>query len=228
MTDTVLSDCLARGHGRLAGVWSDLSQDVVRYLNKSPANIAQGDTFKSRLSAFLTPDLLCLLLYRTSHYFYVKKWYRLADAISFLNSMVHRVTITPQSCIAAGCRLPHPSGVTFHGRAGSGLTLYSLAVCCPREPVLDIPVAMGPNLGERVTVGAHAVVMGPINLGDDSKVAFTVWIDHDVPPGGLVVSAVLRPKMRPGVPETRNSTCLQAAFDCAVTDKSVKFDRNQE
>jgi serine O-acetyltransferase len=226
MTNTVCSDCLARGHGNLAGVWSNLSQDLARYLTKSPANRARGDTFQARLSALLTPDLLCLLLHRFSHYFYVIRWRRVAVGISRLNSLIHRVTITPQSCIAAGCRLPHPANVTFHGRAGSGLTLYSLAICCPNEPVLDIPVAMGPNLGERVTVGAHAVVMGPVHLGDDTKVAFTVWVDHNVPARSLVVSAALRPTMHPRLGDTQSSACLPAAPVCQSNEESAKV--NQE
>src|SRR5271154_6105754 len=176
MTDAILAECHARDHHRLSGVWSNLSEDIARYLTKSPANIALGDNFKTRLSAFLTPELLCLFLHRTSHYFYVSGWRRMGRAVGRLNNFVHRVNITPQSCIAAGCRLPHPACVTFHGRAGRGLTLYSRAVCCPREPVLDIPVELGPCLGERVTIGGHAVVMGPIHLGDDTKLAFTVWI----------------------------------------------------
>lgn len=225
MTHTASADCLARGHHRLAGVWSNLSEDLARYLTKSPANLAQGDTLKSRVSAFLTPDLLCLLFYRTSHYLYVKNWRRLASGISFLNSIVHRVTITPQSCIAAGCRLPHPSNVTFHGRAGAGLTLYSLAICCPREPVLDVPVTLGPNLGNRVTVGAHAVVMGAIHLADNSKVAFTVWIDRDVPAGSLVVSAALRQTMRSRIVQNDSSECLSTDTACEIIEGPTKFRR---
>ena len=226
MTHTASPDCLARGHHRLAGLWSNLSEDLARYLTKSPANLAQGDTLKSRVSAFLTPDLMCLLFYRTSHYLYVKNWQRLASGVSFLNSIFHRVTITPQSCIAAGCRLPHPSNVTFHGRAGSGLTLYSLAICCPREPVLDIPVTLGPNLGDRVTVGAHAVVMGAIHLADDTKVAFTVWIDRDVPAGSLVVSAALRQTMRSRLAGKDSSEPLPPVLRREGMEEAAKFRRN--
>lgn len=41
-------------------------------------------------------------------------------------------------------------------------------------------------------MGGHAVVMGPITVGDDVKVAFTVSLDRDAPAGVLVVSKVLR------------------------------------
>jgi serine O-acetyltransferase len=225
MRCVIASECEARGHHKFSGVCSDLSGDIVRYLTKSPANVASGDTFKTRLSAFLTPDLLCLLLYRVSHYFYVNQWSRIAAAIGRLNSFVHRVTITPQSCIAAGCRLPHPSNVTFHGRAGAGLTLYSSAVCCPKEPVLDIPVIRGPTLGERVTIGAHSVVMGPIHLGDDTKVAFTVWVDHDVPARSLVVSAALRHTLRSRFAHAKSSGCLHTSAACGANEESADFGR---
>ena len=138
------------------------------------------------------------------------------------------MNITPQSCIAAGCRLPHPACVTFHGRAGRGLTLYSRAVCCPREPVLDIPVELGPCLGERVTIGGHAVVMGPIHLGDDTKLAFTVWIDRDVPPRTLVVSAALRQPKYPRQVGQENSEGVHASSLRGANEEAATFGGNEE
>jgi serine O-acetyltransferase len=227
MTDAITSDCRARGHNTLVGLWFNLSEDVARYLTKSPANIALGDSLKTRLSALLTPELLCLFLYRLSHYLYVARWHRLANAMSRLNCLVHRVTITPQSCIGPGCRLPHPACITFHGRAGSGLTLYSRAVCCPKQPLLDGPVELGPNLGERVSIGGHAVVMGPIHLGDDTKLAFTVWIDHDVPARSLVVSAALRQPKFARFTGKQRSEGPDAGLGEA-NEESEKFVRSQE
>jgi len=190
------TQCNVYGHNRFATIWSSLSEDILRYLNKSPENQAAGDTFKTRLGAFLTPQLLCLLLYRIAHYLYVKGWRRLAVGISRLNCLVHKVTIPPQSCIGPGCFLPHPAGVTFCGTAGHGLTLYSLAVCCPRDAFLSGPAENAPRLKDRVTVGAHAVLLGPITVGDDTKVAFSLRLDCDTPPGVLVISKALRVTMQ--------------------------------
>jgi len=187
------------GHCCLFALGKNWSEDIVRYLTKSPENQAAGDNFKTRLSASLTPELLCLLLYRISHYLHVKRWQRLAVVVSRLNLFLHKVSITPESCIGPGCRLSHPAGVTFQGRAGRGLTLYSLAVCCAREGFGDGPAERGPRLGDRVTVGAHAVLMGPINVGDDSKIPFSVVLDQDSPPGALVFSRCLRLIERPVV-----------------------------
>jgi len=189
--------CLAYRHHELSGIRASISEDILRYLTKSPENLAAGDTFKQRLSAFLTPELLCLFLYRVAHLLWVNQWHRLAALVSRFNLLVHKVNITSQSCIGPGCRLPHPAGVTFHGRAGRGLTLFSLAVCCTSENCLEGPVEAGPRLGDRVTVGGHSVLMGPISVGDDSKISFSVRLQSDAPPGVVVICKSLPQIRRP-------------------------------
>jgi serine O-acetyltransferase len=177
-------------------VRAGVAADVVRYLNKSPENQAAGDGLKHRVGALLTPGLLALLAHRTSHYLHLNGWRRLAWLLASANRLLHRVHIPPGSCIGPGCLLPHPAGVTFIGRAGAGLTVYSRAVCCPRTP-LEEDAAAGPRLGDRVTVGGHAVVLGPARVGDDSKVAFTVALDRDAPARSLVVSATIHARVGP-------------------------------
>ena len=190
-------DCLAYGHHTLSSIRTSLSEDVVRYLNRWQENGTAREDFQHRASAFLTPSVLCLLFHRAAHCLYVNGWRRLARAVSRLNFFFHKVSITPQSCIGPGCLVPHPAAVSFHGRAGRELSLYSLAVCCPLEGSLEGPVETGPSLGDRVTVGAHAVLLGPITVGADTKIAFSVRLDRDAPPGMLVISRSLRQARRP-------------------------------
>ena len=186
------SNCVIQGHDKFVTIWRSFEEDVQRYLTKSPENQAAGDTLKSRLGAFLTPNLQALLIYRASHYLGTNGWRRLALLLSLFNLLLDKVSIPPQSCIGPGCFLPHPAGVTFCGTAGRGLTLYSLSVCCPVEGPVGNPVEFGPRLGDRVTVGAHAVLLGPITVGNDTKVAFGLRLDRDAPQGVLVISTVLR------------------------------------
>lgn len=188
----VSDSCLDFEHHRFSGVRANLSADIVRYLTISPQNVALGDSFKRRLSALLRPELQSLTLHRIAHYLYVRNWRRAATLVSRFNFLLHKVYITPQSCIGPGCRLPHPMAVSFHGRAGRGLTLFSLGICCPRAPLLAGPVELGPTLGDRVTIGAHSVVIGPVTVGDDTKVAFSVGVNEDTPAGVLVVSRANR------------------------------------
>ncbi len=189
--------CRDREHHRLCRVREEIRADIRRYMNSSPDNVARGDRFVTRLSTLLRPEIICLALHRTAHWLHVNGWHRAATAVSRFNFVLHKTSITPQSCIGPGCRLPHPPGVVFHGCAGEGLTLYSMAVCCAREGRLDGSIEGGPRLGDRVMVGGHAVLIGPIHVGDDARIELCVGVCADVPPGTIVARRLRRPTFRP-------------------------------
>ena len=193
-------ECRAQGHHTLAGLRSHLSEDILRFLNKSPENQAAGDNLKSRLGAFLTPQLLCLFLYRIAHCLYANRHRRMANIVSHFNFLVHKVNLPPESCIGSGCMVPHPAGVTFRGRAGRGLTLYALTVCCPLEPPFEAgsgkAVAAAPRLGNNVAMGGHTIALGPIEVGDDTRLVFGLILKRDAPAGVLVITPAIRNTMR--------------------------------
>lgn len=182
-------------HRRWRGLWRHVQDDITRFLNKSPENQAVGDSFKSRCGALLTPQLMCLVLYRLAHALHLRGWPRLAQLPVRLNGWLHRVHISADSCIGPGCLLPHPVGVFFIGRAGAGLTLYSMAVCGPLSPSPTAPALSGPLLGRRVTVGVQAVLMGPLVVGDDSKVGPRAMVRADVPAGAIAMTKHWRTKV---------------------------------
>jgi len=168
-----------------------LNQDLLRYLDQSAEHRAAGDTVKSRLSAILSPQIQTVVLYRISHWLWEKGWRRLAFAVANWNALIFKAMISPASSIGPGMFLPHPPGITFCGSAGSGLTMYSMAVCCPS--VSDGWSAdKGPRLGNSILVGAHSVIHGPIWVGDRTKIGFCVALDRDAPPDTLVVSKAVR------------------------------------
>lgn len=184
--------CAARGHNRWAAVRACISQDVRRYLTKSSHDVTRGDSLKTRLSAAITPEVLPVIVYRFAHYLYVNGWHRGAVFASRINQILHRVQITPQSCIGSGFRLPHPAGVTFHGRAGDELTVFALGTCCSADHAWEGPVESGPLLGDSVTIAARAVVQGPVTVGRGTTVAFNVQLNQDAVEDVLVVSKILR------------------------------------
>jgi serine O-acetyltransferase len=180
--------CLHLEHDRFSSVRAGISADIQRYLTKSPHDVARGNSFKRRLSALLTPEVLPVFLYRIAHYLNVKRWRRLAMTVARINELVHKVHITPQSCIGPGFRLPHPVGVTFNGQAGHGLTVYTTAVCCSEAEGWDAPLERAPTLGNNVTIDGHAVVLGKIQIGDGTTVVCSVRLSRSAPAGVLVAS----------------------------------------
>jgi serine acetyltransferase len=178
------ANCLRWRHADFRSVGAGLSADILRFLNKSPENQASGDTFKSRLSALLTPQLLCLLIYRLSHFLHVNGWRRVAVALGRLNMIAHKLNLPADSCIGPGCFLPHPAGVTFYGSAGRGLSLYSQAICMPGfAPQFGVV-----QLGDEVSVGGHCSLAGAVQVGHRAKISFNVPLRRDVP-GGMIVTA---------------------------------------
>ncbi|OKH81300.1 serine acetyltransferase [Mycobacterium sp. ST-F2] len=53
-----------------------------------------------------------------------------------------------------------------------------------------------PTIGNRVTVGAGAKVLGPIRVGDDSAVGANAVVTHDVPADSIAtgIPAIVRPR----------------------------------
>ena len=187
--------CCCRREDGWRPVRQALHDDVTRFLNKSPENQAVGDTRKSRAGALFTPQLLCLVVYRLAHGLHVAGWPRLARACARLNAQLHHVQLSADSCIGAGCLLPHPAGLVFVGHAGVQFTIYSMAVCCPDGASPRAVADAGPHLGDRVTVGVQAVLLGPLQVGDDSKIGPCLRLPHDVPARSMVLARNWRPRI---------------------------------
>ncbi len=185
------SGCRNEEHRHWSGVRRAVGEDILRFLNKSPENQAAGDTLRSRTGAFLTPGLLALFLHRVGHLLYVRGWRRLARLVTSINAVLHKVDLPAQSCIGAGCHLPHPMGVTFFGRAGTQLTLYSLAICCPRGAPESWRMEDAPTLEDGVTVGARGNVIGRVRIGSGSRI-FCARIGDDVAADRIVFSRAIR------------------------------------
>jgi serine O-acetyltransferase len=168
-----------------------LREDVLRYLNQSADHRVAGDTLKSRISAVLSPQLQAVWLYRLSHWLWRAGWRRAGKAVGLFSSVVFKTAISPAAAIGPGLFLPHPPGITFCGCAGRGLTMYSMSVCCP-SPDDGWCAARGPQLGNNVTVGAHAVIHGRIRVGSGSRIGYCVVLDKDAPAHALVVSRAIR------------------------------------
>jgi serine O-acetyltransferase len=182
------SSCKTHGHHSWSGTWGNVKEDITRQLNWSPESQLLEKTAARQISAFFRPEIQALFIYRLSHFLCIRGWRRTAAVVARINLTLHKVRITPQSCIGPACRLPHPPGVYFHGAAGRELTLFSMAICGASESVIEGPLSMHPTLGNRVSLGATAVVSGPVSVGDDTKIPYTVNLTKDAPARMIVFS----------------------------------------
>jgi len=184
---TDMEICQSWGHHLWASVRAGIAADIERYLTRSEAESARGQGLVRCLSAWLTPELMCLSLYRVSHFFHVRGWTVLGRLLSSLNFLLHKARLPAASCIGPGCRLSHPVGVVFEGSAGSDLTLFSYTICMMASQN-GSQVSGAPRMGNQVTLGGHAVLSGDITIGDAVRVSPGAVICSDISNNTTLVS----------------------------------------
>lgn len=105
------------------------------------------------------------------------------------------VDILPRADIGGGCIIPHGIGLVIGGRTVIGedcTLLHGVTLGEARFDELDCP-----RVGDRVTLGAGAIVLGGITLGDGAMIGAGSVVLSDVPPGAVVAGVPARVLSRP-------------------------------
>ncbi len=100
------------------------------------------------------------------------------------------VDILPQARIGGGCYIAHGLGLVVGGTTVIGedcTLLQGVTLGEARFSELDCP-----RIGNRVTLGAHASVLGGISVGDDAFVGAGAVVLEDVPAGNVAVGIPAR------------------------------------
>jgi serine O-acetyltransferase len=138
----------------------------------------------------------------------VYRWYRVAHALYEKGVPVAPRAITLLIRLIFGCYIPHQAQIgagTSFGYGGIGVVIHHDCVI-GRDCTISQGVTLGggrggrdargrgvPVLGDNVSVGAGAKVLGPVELGDGSVVGANAVVTHDVAPGVTVVGIPARP-----------------------------------
>lgn len=170
-----------------AGGWRSFCADLARYQAYHPDRSALS-------SLLLNQGLWALLQYRVTRGLYdsgvpsfLKKpllafcvlWQKLIEVLTGIE-LPYRASVAPGLFIAhLGPIIIHPDAVIGAGcNLCQGVTL-GVSGRGPRRGV--------PTLGERVYVGANAVIAGEVNVGDDALVAANALVTRDVAPRAVVL-----------------------------------------
>lgn len=98
--------------------------------------------------------------------------------------------ILPRADIGGGCVLPHTPGLVIGGFTVIGedaTILHGVTFGEASFDTLDYP-----RLGDRVTVGAGATLLGGITVGDDAVIAAGAVVLADVPAGATAAGVPAR------------------------------------
>ena len=100
------------------------------------------------------------------------------------------VDILPQARIGGGCYIAHGLGLVVGGTTVIGEDCTLLQGVTLGEARFSEDAC--PQIGDRVTIGAHAIVLGRISVGDDAFVGAGAVVLEDVPAASLAVGAPAR------------------------------------
>ena len=110
----------------------------------------------------------------------------LARWFSSLARLLTGVDIHPAAVLGQGVFIDHATGVVIGETAevGDDVTIYQGVTLGGTS--LD-RVKRHPTVGNRVTIGAGAKVLGAITIGDDSRIGANAVVVKSVPPNSVVV-----------------------------------------
>lgn len=135
--------------------------------------------------------------HRISHRLWIRGWRLAARAIAELTRILTGVDIHPGALLGGGLFIDHATGVVIGETAevGDDVTLFH-------------GVTLGgtgsdtgkrhPTVGDRVIIGAGAKVLGPIKIGEDSRIGANSVVVKEVPSSAVVVGVPGQVISRPG------------------------------
>ncbi|MDR2566495.1 MAG: serine O-acetyltransferase [Bifidobacteriaceae bacterium] len=137
--------------------------------------------------ALAYPGVHALWIHRLTHRMWREPLLRLpARLISQLARFGTGVEIHPGAVLGERLFIDHGMGVVIGETAevGDDVLLFHGVTLGGRSMVKG---KRHPTIGDRVTIGAGAKVLGPITVGDDARIGANSVVVHDVPPAGVVV-----------------------------------------
>lgn len=146
--------------------------------------------------AALTPATHCIVMYRLSSVLYQNRLTRpFAFLLRSLSIVWGGTEIHPAAKIGPGLFLNHSQMVLI----GEGVTMgshvrLSHGVSIGGDVGRGAPEAAAgwPVIGDGVTVGLHAIVMGPVTVGEHSVISAQALVVRDVPAHAVVAGSPAR------------------------------------
>ncbi|WP_018133827.1 serine O-acetyltransferase EpsC [Acaricomes phytoseiuli] len=137
-------------------------------------------------NVFIYSGMHAIWMYRLTHRMWHKPTLRFpARALSQLTRWLTGVDIHPGATIGRRFFIDHGMGVVIGETAeiGDDVMIYQGVTLGGRSLA---KVKRHPTIGDRVTIGAGAKILGPISIGSDSAVGANAVVVKDAPPESII------------------------------------------
>ena len=174
---------------------------------------------KSTLSIVLTyPGVKSVFLHQIANFFHVAGFDLIARIISQTSRFFTGIEIHPGAKIGKNLFIDHGMGVVIGetSEIGNNVTIYHAVTLGGISPSIDSErqrhEKRHPTIGNDVVIGSGAQIIGPIKVGNGSRIAANAVVVNDVPEGATMV----------GVPAKVIKTGNKGNFRPYGVDQKVK------
>ena len=177
---------------------------------------------KSTLSIVLTyPGVKAVFLHRIANFFQLAGFHLIARIISQTSRFFTGVEIHPGAKIGKNLFIDHGMGVVIGetSEIGDDVTIYHAVTLGGISPSIDSESQRNekrhPTIGNDVVIGSGAQIIGPVRVGNGSRIAANAVVVNDVPEGATMV----------GVPAKVIKTGNKGNFRPYGVDQEVKDEK---
>lgn len=135
---------------------------------------------------FCYPGFHAILFYRFARWFWIHKMYLIGRLISHIGRFLTGIEIHPGARIGKRFFIDHGMGVVIGetSEIGDNVTLYhgvTLGGTTWKK------IKRHPTIGNNVVIGSGAKVLGPVIIGDNTKIGANSVVVNEIPPNSIVV-----------------------------------------
>lgn len=161
-------------------MFARIKEDIATVFAKDPAARTVWEVL------FCYPGLHAIWLHRIAHALWKRRLHFIARLVSHINRWLTGVEIHPGAKIGRRCFIDHGMGVVIGETTeiGDDVLLYQGVVLGGTS---SEKVKRHPTVGNHVVIGAGAIVLGPIHIGDRARIGAGSVVIKSVPPGMTVV-----------------------------------------
>ena len=149
---------------------------------------------KSILSIILTyPGVKAVFFHKISNFFYVADFNLIARIISQATRFFTGIEIHPGAKIGKNLFIDHGMGVVIGetSEIGKNVTIYHAVTLGGIAPSVDSDSQRNekrhPTIGDDVVIGSGAQIIGPVKVGNGSRIAANAVVVNNVPENATMV-----------------------------------------
>ena len=149
---------------------------------------------KSTISVILTyPGVKAVFLHSVANFFQLAGFHLLARVISQTSRFFTGIEIHPGAKIGKNLFIDHGMGVVIGetSKIGNNVTIYHAVTLGGISPSIDSDRQRNekrhPTIGDNVVIGSGAQVIGPVKVGNGSRIAANAVVLNDVPENSTMV-----------------------------------------